>query len=175
MTDDLRYPIGKFARPTAFTPESRADGIRRIADAPALLRLAVAGLSDRQLDTPYREGGWTVRQVVHHVADSHLNMYIRLKLALTEETPPFKAYDENKWSDFPDAKTQPVAVSLSLLDSVHERMLVVLRSMGPTEFARSGNHSENGPTSLDVILALYAWHGAHHAAHITALRRREGW
>lgn len=175
MTDDLRYPIGKFSRPTEFTPESRAAGIRRIADAPAMLRLATAGLSDAQLDTPYRDGGWTVRQVVHHVADSHLNMYIRLKLALTEETPPLKAYDENKWATLPDAQSLPVSVSLSLLDAVHERMLVVLRSMGPAEFARSGNHSENGLTSLDVILALYAWHGAHHAGHITALRRREGW
>jgi len=175
MTTDPRYPIGKFVRPATFTPESRAECIRRIADAPAMIRLAVAGLSEAQLDTPYREGGWTVRQVVHHVADSHLNMYIRLKLALTEEVPPFKAYDENKWAALPDVGAVPVGVSLSLLDAIHERMLVVLRSMGPAEFARTGNHSENGPTSLDVILALYAWHGAHHAGHITGLRSRMGW
>jgi len=175
MTTDLRYPIGKFSRPASFTPESRAESMRRIAEAPAALRLAVAGLTDAQLDTPYREGGWSLRQVVHHVADSHLNMYIRLKLALSEENPPFKAYDEARWAEFPDAKRLPVATSLTLLDVIHERMLVVLRSMAPADFARTGNHSENGPTSLDTILALYAWHGAHHAAHITGLRARKGW
>jgi len=175
MTNDLRYPIGKFSRPTSFTPESRAECIRRIADAPAMLRLAVAGLTEAQLDTPYRPDGWTVRQVVHHVADSHLNMYIRLKLALSEENPPFKAYDENRWAAFPDVATVPVTTSLALLDALHERMLAVLRSMTPAQFDRTGNHTENGPTSLDVILALYAWHGAHHVGHVTALRRRQGW
>ena len=175
MTTDPRYPIGKFSRPTSFTPDGRAESIRRIADAPAMIRLAIAGLTDAQLDTPYRTDGWTVRQVVHHVADSHLNMYVRLKLALSEDNPPFKAYDENRWSEFPDATMLPVTVSLALLDAIHERMLVVLRAMTPAQFARTGNHSENGPTSLDVVLAMYAWHGAHHAGHITGLRRREGW
>jgi uncharacterized damage-inducible protein DinB len=174
MTTDLAYPIGKFQPPAEYSPDTRAAAIRRIAEAPAMLRLAVAGLTDEQLDTPYREGGWTVRQVVHHVADSHVNMMIRLKLALTEEQPPLKAYDEQRWALLPDAKL-PVEPSLAILDGVHARILRILRSLDAAQFDRIGMHTENGPTSVDRMLALYAWHGAHHAAHVTGLRSRRGW
>jgi uncharacterized damage-inducible protein DinB len=173
---DLRYPIGKFHRHGELTEELRHRYIDDIERLPARLREAVKGLTQAQLDTPYRPGGWTVRQLVHHIADSHMNAYVRLKLALTEDSPLIKPYLEAKWAELKDAKTLPVDVSLNLLDSLHQRWVSVLRSMTPAEFARTMRHPEwTEPMSLDDGLALYAWHGKHHVAHITELRRREGW
>jgi uncharacterized damage-inducible protein DinB len=173
---DLRYPIGKFHRHGELTEELRHRYIDDIERLPARLREAVKGLTQAQLDTPYRPGGWTVRQLVHHIADSHMNAYVRLKLALTEDSPLIKPYLEAKWAELKDAKILPVDVSLNLLDSLHQRWVSVLRSMTPAEFARTMRHPEwTEPMSLDDGLALYAWHGKHHVAHITELRRREGW
>jgi uncharacterized damage-inducible protein DinB len=175
MITDLRYPIGRFTRPASFTDASRAAAIAAIADTPKQLRNAVHGLSDAQLDTPYRPGGWTVRQLVHHVPDSHMNAYVRTRLALTEENPTIKPYEEAKWAELADAKSMPVDVSLTMLDTLHSRWVALLRSMTPAQFSRTINHPESGPMTLDTILAMYAWHGAHHVAHVTELRRREGW
>ena len=172
---DLSYPIGRFDFKAAVPAEDRPRLIEEIAGAPAALRQAVHGLDDAQLDTPYRPGGWTVRQLVHHVADSHINSYIRFRLALTEEEPAAKGYDQDKWATLADAAASPVEVSLALLDSLHQRWVVLLKSMQPKEFARTFRHSELGPMPLDQNLALYAWHGRHHTAHVTALRERMGW
>jgi uncharacterized damage-inducible protein DinB len=172
---DLRYPTGKFSFDPAVTSNSRRACIRLIADAPSALRGAVAGLDDRQLDTPYRPGGWTVRQVVHHVPDSHLNAYVRFKLALTEANPTIKAYDESAWAKLADTVRTPPDVSLALLDAVHTRWVILLESMDQNDFERPLQHPENGPMTLDRLLQMYAWHGRHHAAHVTALRKREGW
>jgi len=171
---DLSYPIGKFdfAKPVA--PEERPQLIAEIEAAPAGLREAVRGLSEEQLDTPYRPGGWTVRQVVHHVADSHMNSYIRFRLALTEEEPAVRAYDQGTWAELPDARTGPVEPSLALLAALHTRWVALLRTLSEADFGRRFRHSELGPVRLDTSLALYAWHGRHHAAHITELRRRMG-
>jgi uncharacterized damage-inducible protein DinB len=146
-----------------------------IAHAPALLREAVVRLDDPQLDTPYREEGWTVRQVVHHVFDSHVNAYVRFRWALTEDAPVIKPYDEKLWARLPDAITAPVAVSLDLLDALHTRWLILLRAMTPGDFDRRWTNPGFGESNLDVLLQLYAWHGRHHVAHITSLRQREGW
>jgi hypothetical protein len=173
--DDLRYPIGPFTQDPSPTPGKRRDWIAAIAAAPARLRQAVAGLSDAQLETPYRPGGWTVRQVVHHVPDSHMNAYIRLKLALTEDSPTIKPYDETAWAMVADSARTPVATSLTLLEALHERWVIVLESMGDEDFARSLIHPERGRVDLDWLLQQYSWHGRHHAAHVTALREREGW
>ncbi len=172
---DLSYPIGKFdfARPVA--PESVPELIGQVAAAPARFRDAVRGLTESQLDTPYRPGGWSVRQVVHHVADSHMNSYIRFRLALTETTPPAKGYDQTKWAELPDARTAPVEVSLGLLENLHLRWVALLRAMTAEDFSRVFIHSEQGPMRLDTNLALYAWHGRHHAAHIEGLRDRMSW
>jgi hypothetical protein len=173
--DDLRYPIGKADLETPMTPERRRQAIAEVEAAPAALRNAIRGLSATQLETPYRPGGWTVRQVVHHVPDSHLNAYMRFKQALTEDFPVIMAYDEAKWAALPDVAV-PIDVSLNLLDSAHARWGAILRSMGPAEFARGYTHPEyKRRFTLDQGLALYAWHGRHHVAHITALRAREGW
>jgi len=172
---DLSYPIGKFDFSEAVSPESRPLLIDQIAAAPAAFRQAVQGLTDAQLDTPYRPGGWTVRQVVHHVADSHANSYIRFRLALTEPDPPVKGYDQTAWAELPDAVAAPVAYSLALLENLHLRWVDLLRSMSDAQFGRTFRHSELGSVRLDTNLALYAWHGRHHAAHITALRERNGW
>jgi uncharacterized damage-inducible protein DinB len=173
---DLRYPIGKFHGHGELTEELRHRYIDDLERMPGRLREGVIGLTQAQLDTPYRPGGWTVRQVVHHVADSHMNAYVRLKLALTEDEPLIKPYAEAKWAELRDSKTLPVDVSLNLLDSLHQRWVTVLRSMTPAEFSRTMRHPERPqPMSLDDSLALYAWHGKHHLAHITELRRREGW
>jgi hypothetical protein len=172
---DLSYPIGKFERPAAVTPEMRTRFIEDIAAGPARFREAVRGLNDQQLDTCYRPGGWTVRQVVHHLADSHINSYCRFRLALTETEPRVKAYEEKDWAELADAKTMPVEVSLALLESLHGRWVTLLRSLGDADFARTFHHSEMGPVTLDTNLALYSWHGKHHAAHITGLRDRMGW
>ena len=175
MITDLRYPIGRFTRPASFTEASRAAAIAAIADTPMRLRDAVHGLSDMQLNTPYRPEGWTVRQVVHHVPDSHINAYVRTRLALTEENPAVKTYDETKWAELADAKSMPVDVSLAMLEAIHARWVTLLRAMTPAQFSRTFNHPENGPTTLDTMVAMYGWHGAHHVAHLRELRRREGW
>ena len=173
---DLSYPIGKFEWSGAITPAQRERMIAEIAAMPAKFRAAVAGLSPKQLDTPYRPGGWTVRQLVHHVPDSHMNAYIRSKLALTENQPTIKPYEQQLWADLADAADTPIETSLILLDALHERWVVLLRSLEPEDFARLLNHPEHAtPMSLDMILAHYAWHGAHHTAHITALRDRMAW
>jgi uncharacterized damage-inducible protein DinB len=170
---DLRYPIGKRVPPASFTPELRASNLKIIGETPAKLRKAVTGLTDAQLDTPYRPGGWTVRQLVHHVADSHMNAYIRTRLALTEDNPPVKPYDEAKWAELAD-KTMPIAGSLNIIDAVHARWLHVLRSLKPADFDRTMFHPEHGKISIDSLLAIYAWHGPHHTAHVTELRKRSG-
>ena len=172
---DLRYPIGPFAYRGPSTEEQRRAFIDRIEAAPAHLRAAVAGLTPPQLDTAYRPGGWTVRQVVHHLPDSHLNSYCRFRLALTEDNPGIKGYDENSWAGLADARTAPVEVSLALLESLHRRWVLLLRSLTAADCARTFLHSELGPVTLDRNLALYAWHGEHHVAHITSLRTRMGW
>ena len=172
---DLAYPIGKFVWSGPASADDRARRIAEILAAPAALRDAVAGLSDAQLETPYRPGGWTVRQVAHHVPDSHVNGYVRFKLAVTEDTPTIKPYDEAAWAELADVKAVPVATSLALLEAVHERWVAFLRSLGEADWARTFNHPELGVVSLDRNLALYAWHGRHHVAHVTALRERMGW
>ncbi len=171
---DPRYPIGKFEVPTEIDAAKRKGWIATIAATPANLRSAVSGLTDEQLDTPYREGGWTVRQVVHHVADSHMNSFIRFKLALTEETPHIKPYDENEWVKTPDGR-DPVEVSLRLLDALHSRWISLLNGLSETDFKRAFFHPDHGPIPLDIATALYAWHGAHHVAHVTELRKQSGW
>ena len=176
QTSDLRFPVGRFERPAGpLAPERRARLIDDIAAAPAALRRAVEGLGDAQLDTPYRPGGWTVRQVAHHVPDSHMNAYVRLKLALTEDEPTIKPYDEARWAELADTRDTPVETSLALLDALHRRWVTLLRSLPPQAFARTFRHPEMGVMSLDQLVALYAWHGRHHVAHVTSLREREGW
>ncbi|MGQ0764044.1 MAG: YfiT family bacillithiol transferase [Gemmatimonadota bacterium] len=174
-TNDLAYPIGGFTpRPSSSAAERNAD-IAAIEAAPRQLRAAVAGLGEQQLDTPYRPGGWTVREVAHHVADSHANAYIRVKLALTEENPVIKPYDESAWARLDDTRKLPVGISLSMLDSITERFVVILRSLGDTGFARTYRHPETGEHDLNYLVAMYAWHGRHHVAHITGLRERMRW
>jgi len=175
MMTDLRYPIGKFHFDGSSTEEQKHKLMDEIAQAPAKLSAAVKGLSPQQLDTPYRPEGWTVRQVVHHVPDSHLNAYIRFKLALTEEDPTIKPYAEDRWAQLADTKATPVDVSLALLDSLHDRWVRLLRSLGPQDWKRTFRHPELGSVSLEKNLAIYAWHGRHHVAHITSLRERSGW
>ena len=173
---DPRYPIGKFSPPAAYGPEQRARFIAEINEAPRRLRAAVEGLTREQLETPYREGGWTAAQVVHHVPDSHLNSYTRFKLAVTEDAPEIKAYDEAAWARLPDASDSgSIEVSLALLDTLHARWVRFLRALEPEQLSRTFRHSELGPVTLDRTLALYAWHGCHHTAHITTLRERMGW
>ena len=172
---DLRYPIGRFTPVPSLTAAQRATCIDQIAAAPGQFRAAVAGLTAAQLDTPYREGGWTVRQVVHHLPDSHMNAYVRFKLGLTEDGPAIKTYEEKDWAQTPEVPATPVEVSLALLDALHARWVTLLRAMTPQQFARTIKHPEWGTPSLDAMLALYAWHGRHHTAHVTALRERMGW
>jgi uncharacterized damage-inducible protein DinB len=172
---DLRYPIGKFTPVQSLTAEQRATSIEQIAAAPASFRRAVSGLTPAQLDTPYRDGGWTVRQVVHHLPDSHLNAYVRFKLGLTEDAPAIKTYEEKDWAKTPEVAATPVEVSLALLEALHARWVTLLRAMTPRDFGRTIKHPEWGTPSLDAMLALYAWHGRHHTAHVTALRERMAW
>ncbi len=168
---DPRYPIGRFEWAGSSTDEQRRHWIGEIADLPAALRDAVDGLTAQQLDTPYREGGWTVRQLVHHVADSHMNCYARCKLALTEEEPTIKPYDEKLWAETPDSLAVPCDVSLSLIDALHTRWVALWMSLAGEQWARNYRHPERGLTSLETTLALYAWHGRHHTAHVTELRK----
>jgi hypothetical protein len=172
---DLRYPIGPFTFEGPLTDSQRQRFIDQIAETPAKLCAAVEGLSPHQLDTPYRPGGWTARQVVHHLPDSHLNSYIRFKLALTEEEPTIKSYYEDRWAELEDARHAPIDISLALLESLHRRWVLLLRSLTAKDFARAFLHPELGVMSLDKNVSLYAWHGRHHVAHITSLRERSGW
>jgi len=171
---DLRYPIGKHSPVSSLSAGERAACIEQIAAAPVNFRRAVAGLTDAQLDTPYRTGGWTVRQVAHHLPDSHMNAYIRFKLGLTEDAPAIKTYEEKDWAKTPDTRA-PIGMSLDLLTALHERWIALLRGMTAADFSRTIQHPEWGKPSLDALLALYAWHGRHHTAHVTALRDRMGW
>ena len=172
---DLRYPIGKFKYEGPPTEDQKQKYLGDIERAPAHLRAAIKGLSDQQLDTPYRPEGWTVRQVVHHVPDSHLNAYVRFKLALTEDEPTIKPYAEDRWAQLADTRTTPVEVSLTMLDSLHARWACLLRSLTREQWKREFRHPEMGVVPLEKNLALYAWHGRHHVAHINSLRERNGW
>lgn len=172
---DIRYPVGKFVPKSTLSDSERIALIQEIDETPAKLRAAVNNLSQEQIDTPYRQGGWTVRQVVHHLPDSHLNSYIRFKLAVTEDQPTIKPYKEQLWAELVDAKSSPIELSLTLLESLHHRWVIFLRSLGAADFAKTVNHPENGLMSLDRLLQLYAWHGRHHVAHITTLRERMSW
>jgi len=172
---DPRYPIGKLQAIEHPDDSMRKEFIQRIADTPAALTAAVKGLSEQQLDTPYRDGGWTVRQVVHHMPDSHMNSYIRLRLALTENEPTIKPYEEDLWAELVDARTAPITVSLTMLEALHQRWVMLLRSLKPADFSRTFRHPENGVRTIDWLLQLYAWHGRHHVAHITSLRERMKW
>jgi DinB superfamily len=174
MSEDLRFPIGKFEKNADVTTELRNRSIAEIAALPANIRAAVSGLSDQQLDTVYRDDGWTVRQVVHHIPDSHLNSYIRFKWALTEEKPVIKAYHEDRWAELGDSK-MPIENSLTLLESLHFRWIELLNSTSETDFAKVLVHPESGEWSLSQMVTLYAWHGKHHTAHITRLRERNHW
>jgi len=172
---DLRYPIGKFSWSGSQTPSERTQRIDEIAATPGGMRKAVAGLNADQLETPYRDGGWTVRQVVHHVPDSHMNSYLRFRFALTENEPTIKPYDEAVWARLIDARTGPIEASLKLLEGLHERWTLLLRSLSADDVKRKFHHPELGVVTIDQYIALYAWHGAHHTAHITSLRERKGW
>jgi len=173
---DPRYPLGKFEWKGSLTDDERRLAIQVIVHTPSELRAAVEGLDDPQLDTPYREGGWTVRQVVHHVPDSHLNAYCRMKLALTEDQPLIKPYNETLWAELADSRA-PVIGSLQLLEVLHERWVRLMKSLSSADFARTFRHPEypDTPRSLDWLVALYSWHGPHHVAQITSLRERMGW
>jgi uncharacterized damage-inducible protein DinB len=171
---DPRYPIGKFSYSGPLSSEQTKQFLKDVEETPARLREAVAGLNNQQLDTPYRDGGWTVRQLAHHVPDSHMNAYVRFKLALTEDDPTIKPYMEDRWAQLPDSKA-PIDVSLTLLDCVHQRWMMVLRSLGAADWKRTFKHPEMGPMTLEKTLALYSWHGRHHVAHVTSLRKQKGW
>jgi uncharacterized damage-inducible protein DinB len=172
--DDLRFPIGRFSPPASSTVGVRTAQIQTLRQLPERLREAVSGLNDSQLDTPYREGGWTVRQVVHHVADSHANAYIRCKLALTEDWPTIKGYDEAAWAKLADSRL-PIQGSLALIEALHARWVTLLESLSEEDFQKGYNHPEQGRCNLATVLALYDWHSRHHTAHITSLRARQGW
>ncbi len=172
MPNDLRYPVGTWKEQPSL---DAAALINQIAAVPAHLAAAVKGLTDAQLDTPYREGGWTPRQIVHHIADSHMNAYIRCKLAVTEDNPTIKPYNEKLWAETIDSRTAKVDVSLALIDSLHNRWVQFLRSLDSPSLERRVVHPENGPMTLNDLLRLYAWHGRHHTAHITGLREGRGW
>jgi hypothetical protein len=173
--EDPRYPIGKLALDKDSTPAKRSAWIADIAELPAKIRAAVEGLSAPQLDTPYRDGGWTVRQVVHHLADSHMNAFVRFKLALTESSPMIKPYDQPAWALLADVSGVDIAHSLAILSGLHFRWASLLSALKPEDFARTFNHPENGLMTLDRNLQTYAWHGKHHVAHITMLRTARGW
>ena len=174
MTDP-RYPIGEFSFDGSLSEQEKSKHLDHIEQTPVRLRAAVQGLSEKQLDTQYREGGWTVRQVVHHVADSHMNAYVRFKLALTEDEPTIRPYMEKPWAELPEAKSGPVELSLELLESLHKRWILTLRNIKPSEWKRTFRHPEIGVLNLEKTLALYSWHGRHHVAHVTSLRERMGW
>ena len=173
--DDLRYPIGRFSPPASSLAGVRAAQIETLRQLPVRLRSAVSGLSDAQLDTPYREGGWTMRQVVHHVADSHATAYIRCKLALTEDWPTINAYDEAAWANLADSRLLPIDISLAMIEGLHVRWATLFEALSEEDFQKGYNHPEDGPVNLARALATYDWHSRHHTAHITSLRTRNGW
>jgi uncharacterized damage-inducible protein DinB len=173
VTEDLRYPIGRF-RASAVAADSRVAQIETLRLLPERLKAAVDGLDDSQLDTPYREGGWTVRQLVHHIADSHANSYVRIKLALTEDWPTIKPYDEGAWAKLPDSRL-PISISLDLIAALHARWVSLFESLADEQFLRGYVHPESGRQNLAQVLALYDWHSRHHTAHITNLRKRMNW
>ena len=173
--EQLQYPIGRFEFRGVAAPHDRLAWIQTIAATPANLQNAVAGLTPWQLDVPYRDGGWTVRQVVHHYADDHMNTYIRFKLALTEEAPLIKGYSEGVWAELPDARSGPIEPSLQLLSALHQRWLLAWQSLQDADWARTFVHPVRGAVSLDHLASLYAWHGLHHVRQVTALRERNGW
>jgi len=172
---DPRYPVGKFSFEGPLSEEQKTRFLDEIEQTPARLKAAVQGLSQQQLDMPYREGGWTVRQVVHHVPDSHMNSYMRFKLALTEEEPTIRTYMEDRWAELPEARTAPIELSLGLLENLHKRWMLMLRAIPEADWKRTFRHPELGLMNLERTLALYAWHGRHHVAHVTELRKRMGW
>lgn len=172
---DPRYPVGKFSFEGPLSPEQKTKFLDDIEQTPARLKAAVQGLSQQQLDTPYRDGGWTVRQVVHHVPDSHMNSYMRFKLALTEEEPTIRTYMEDRWAELPEARTAPIELSLGLLENLHKRWMLMLRAIPDADWKRTFRHPELGLVTLERNLALYAWHGRHHVAHVTELRTAKGW
>ena len=174
-TTDLRYPIGRVQRVRSLSPEARRAAIDTIADTPARLRAAVSGLTDAQLDTPYRDGGWTVRQLVHHVADSHMQAFIRTRYALAERNVTITPYDESAWAELADMRTVPATTSLALLDALHARWVHLLRATPAADFSRTIMHPENGEMTVDDLVSTYEWHGRHHTAHVTGLRERMGW
>ncbi len=172
---DLRYPIGHFTPPAASLPGIRAAHIETLRQLPDRLREVTAGLNHAQLDTPYREGGWTVRQVIHHLADSHANAYIRYRLALTEDWPTIKPYDEAAWAELADCRKLPIDVSMAIIAGMHARWVSLLESLSEEDFRRGYNHPELGKQALSIVLAMYAWHARHHTAHISGLRARQRW
>jgi hypothetical protein len=172
--EKLRYPIGRFTPPASSEAAIRAEHITALRYLPGNLQAAVSGLTNAQLNTPYREGGWTVRQLVHHVADSHANAYVRTKLALTEDWPTIKPYDEAEWARLADSSL-PTDCSLAMIAALHERWVALIESLSTADFERGYVHPENGRQSLAIVLAVYAWHSRHHTAHITNLRTRENW
>jgi len=174
-TDDLRYPIGPFQFGLPFSAHERAVFLSQVADAPAKLRAAVAELSDAQLDTPYRDGGWTVRQVVHHLPDAHLNWYIRGKLALTEHEPTMKPFAEDLWAELPDSRAGAIEPSLQIFEGIHARTVLLFESLAPEDWTRKFFHPERGTLTIQDILPALAWHSRHHTAHISELRRRRSW
>ena len=175
MNEDLRYPVGDFAGPVEQDPEQRHANISILAALPENLRSAVLGLTDEQVNTPYREGGWTVRQLVHHVTDSHINAYVRTRRALTEDWPLVSAYDEKLWAELPDATTLPIEISLHLLEPLHRRWVALFESLTEEQWQRGYVHSESGRQKLAEVIQAYAWHCRHHVAHVTELRKRRGW
>jgi hypothetical protein len=175
MSEDPRYPVGKCPDPVEQTPQQRRASIAILAALPENLRSAVSGLTDRQADNPYREGGWTIRQLVHHIADSHINAYVRTKRALTEDWPAVNAYDEKLWAELPDARTLPIGVSMELLEALHRRWVALFEALTDEQWQRGYVHSEDGSQKLADVLQTYAWHCRHHVAHVTELRKRMGW
>lgn len=175
MSEDSRYPIGKFSFDGENAAANRNSAIRDIEELPVRLRQAIAGLNEEQLQTPYREGGWTIHQLIHHIADSHMNSFIRFKLALTEDKPTIKTYEESDWAETTDVTNVPVEISLKLLDALHERFFILLASLSDEGFQRELTHPEHGLVSLEYLTALYSWHSRHHTAHVTSLRERMNW
>jgi len=173
--DKVRYPVGDFAIDPAVTLSKRQQWLEQMAETPETLAAAVSGLDVRQLATPYREGGWTPQQVVHHVADAHVNGFVRFKLALTETRPPIKTYEENLWAETADGRDAPVDVSLRLLAALHQRWMILLESLSEPQFACAFDHPQRGLMTIDAAIQLYAWHGVHHTSHVTAFRGRRGW
>ncbi len=173
--ESLQYPIGRFRRDTADDSAKRDEWLRTIEATPGELRRAIAGLTPEQLDTRYRPDGWTVRQVVHHYADDHMNSYCRFKLALTEESPTIKPYSEPLWAELPDARLGPVEPSLALLEALHQRWVAAWKALEESQWRRSFQHPRRGPVTVEQLAAMYAWHGQHHVAQIRALRTRNGW